>query len=474
MNEMSFFCKSFALIVFLLGNVLFSNLYFIENASANLIDSSGFGSRTAALGGAGVSWGFDSFAAYYNPAGLALESDKRLSLALGVVYMKPNFIEINNIVVQNSYTNPEKYRPTFGEADTNYRPTFGQTFGISYHLFPEFANLSIGFVTFLPLQQLAYMDTGEAYAPEYVLYRSRSQRPQFETGVGLKLGEEFSVGAGVHVAYTLSSDAPISINTEPNSTSSMRFTSSMKPRAAPYFGLLYVSKSEESDGTRASPLTFGAVIRFPASFDNVMNLSSSAQLFTTKGNFPFNFKAKSTLYYDPLAFELGGSVPFGRKLRFYGQLDYQYWSQFKVPAMQVEQVDGIAVSPGIVPNFQFRNTVTPRIGAEYALKDNISLRLGYSYHASVLKGSLQGDGNYLDPSKHMLGAGFGWEFSQFFGAMTPTRLDFHVSYQRFLSQQITKNVGDEKGNPDGKKIGAPGYEAGGNIFGGGVSLTLGF
>jgi hypothetical protein len=442
-------------------------------ASANLGDLAGFGSRTAALGGAGAAWGFDAFASYYNPAGLAFESDKRLGLSWGLVYMKPSFLPIDNVVLKNNFNSAiDANSIEYESADTQYRSTFGQVLGISYHLLPQFGNLSIGITTFLPIQQLAYMDTGEVYAPEYVLYRARTQRPQFEVGVGAHLGAGFYLGGGMHVAYTLSSNSPVTINTGENTISSMRFASSLMPKAAPYLGLIFKPQNE------GRPYSFGAVVRFPVSFDNVMALSSSARLFKQKVWLDFDFLAVSSLYYDPLSIEVGGSVPVSDRVRVFAQCDYQFWNKFKIPALQIEQprpgTESIPVSPGPTPSFQFSNLLTPRLGTEVTLSRSTTLRLGYSYRPSMIKGSLNESGNYLDPPKHMFGLGLGWELSQFLGTQTPTRFDIHLAYQRLNRQEIIKTPGNEAGDPGDFKIGAPGYQAGGNILGGGISLSLAF
>src|SRR4051794_27398696 len=86
----------------LFSNFIF-NFWMSTDASANVGEAYGFGSRTAALGGAGVAWGTDAFATYFNPAQLALPSDKRLQLGYGQIYMQPNFTPIRGVVTQNTF-----------------------------------------------------------------------------------------------------------------------------------------------------------------------------------------------------------------------------------------------------------------------------------------------------------------------------------------------------------------------------------
>ena len=445
---------------------------------ANVAETYGFGSRTAGLAGAVVAQGGDAFAAYYNPAALAHNQDQRLRISWGMLYMQPRFLPINNVVTENSFNSDrEQGNPNYDNVDVTYKPTFGQVLGLSYRLLPDFGNLSVGLVTFFPLEQLAYMDTGEAYVPEYVLYRARTQRPQFELGVGAELGAGLSVGAGLHIAYSLTSNAPAFINAGENTVSSMRFTGSLKPKAAPYFGVQFIPQ------TASKSLSFGAVLRLPVAFDNYVALSSGARMMGRLAALPIHFFATAALYYDPMAVELGNSWQITQRLRLFAQMDYQLWSQFKAPALLIQQPensDAPRISAGAIPTYNYVNIWVPRVGQEIALTDKATLRFGYAYRPSIMNEIPLEAGNYLDPPKHMVNVGFSYSFSRFLGFSTPATLDAHLSYQRLLSQLVIKTPGNEAGLSEDLKIGATnpneaeGYQAGGNIIGGGLSLSFAF
>jgi hypothetical protein len=102
----------------------------------------------------------------------------------------------------------------------------------------------------------------------------------------------------------------------------------------------------------------------------------------------------------------------------------------------------------------------------------IVLRFGYSYRPSILASIPVNAGNYVDPSKHIVDLGFGWNFRHFLGYDIPTHLDFNLSLQHLITQHIEKTAGDETGAAGDSKIGSPEYNAGGNIYGGGVSLSM--
>jgi long-chain fatty acid transport protein len=462
-----------------------------SSAWANVGEAYGFGSRAAALGGATAAWGFDGFASYSNPAGLALLKDKKLVLSWALLEMTPQFTGIDNVITSNVYIGENQ--SNYGSVADDYRDTFGQTIGLTYQLFPESFRFSFGLTAYLPISHAAYMDTGETFVPEYFLYRARTQRPQIDTGVGLDLGRGLYAGAGLHVAYTLTSNATVFLNTTPGKPSTMRFASSLKPKLAPYLGLLYTNQEVSSftggeDTSEAGDGSAGLVVRLPVTSSNNMTLKSAARTFGDFATLDFNFKAASALYYDPLALELGGSYQYARAARAFLQLEYQFWSDFQPPALLIQDPTvencsdndadadcGINISGGNNPSFTYRNILVPRLGHELALSPSLVLRAGYYYRPSILKSLSTGAGNYLDPPKHALSAGAGFRFSRFLAFDVPCNLDLHLSYQKLVSQQIAKEPGDEAGNGSGNlKIGAPGYEAGGKVYGGGVSLTLAF
>lgn len=381
--------------------------------------------------------------------------------------MEPSFTPISNIVVQNGFTLDTE---TTQNADLNYRSTFGQLLGLSYRLLPDTANLTLGLVTFLPLNQTMYIDTGFSYQPEYVLYRSRTQRPQIEMALGADLGRGFHFGAGVHVGYALTTNADATLQSATsNDTSSMRMVASMKPKASPYFGLL-VAPPDDPGAYSA-----GIVVRLPLTAPNTAIVQSRARVTSLPANpIDFYFDASSALNYDPLTVELGGSYRWLSALRTSVQADFQRWAPFQAPVMVLKNnaTSGIILEESKGPLFAYRNIWIPRVGQEVEIGPSTILRLGYAYRPSFIQGLPTGVGNYLDPPKHIFSAGAGFRFKSFLGLATPAQLDLHLSYHQLITQHVVKTSGDETGNASNRKIGAPGYDAGGRVLGGGLSLSL--
>ena len=445
---------------------------------ANVGETYGFGSRAAALASTGVAGATGAYASYYNPAALpaaagvigTTDGDHRLAFDLGLVYMTPSFLPISNVVITNSYTSGAN---TTGSVDTSYRETLGEALGMSYRLLDGSSQLTAGLTAFLPVNQVAFMDTGDAYAPEYVLYRARTQRPQVEFAVGGRLSERWSLGVGMHLAFALTSNASVFLQTaQTNQPSTMRFIASMKSKFSPYVGARFAPTGEPER------LALGAVVRLPATSDNTMVLKSAAHV-----GFPqaidFSFVANSALFYDPLTVELGGAWEHAPGWRLHLQADYQAWSAYQAPALSIVSCTDATTDPncGVVvhnsanPGFSYRNIVIPRV-AEEVTSGNWVFRAGYAWRPSFMENLPTGAGNYLDPPKHMIQAGVGRLFPRFLGSSIPARIDANLSYHALVTQRVDKSAGDEAGNASGSKIGAPGYDAGGKILGGGVSLSL--
>ncbi len=454
-------------------------------AQANIGEFFGLGSRSAALGGATAAWGSDGFSAYANPAALSLMGEnRRLSLSIGTLAMFPNFLPISGIVTENAYVSDLALaQTTVGDLPNDYRSSAGTVIGLAYKFAPGFLDSTIGMTAYLPFDAVAYMDTGETFLPEYALYRARLQRPQIDAALSGKIVEGLRFGLGAHVGFSLSANAMVFLKTTVGQPSSMRFAASLRPKIAPYGALLY-SSDNDPHSHRAGSFSLGSIIRGPLASTNQMVMRANAQLFSNAASLGFNFTAHSALYYDPLSIELGGSVQYTEITRIFAQLDWQAWGAFESPALVIgDDVTiencagsiagcGVVLQPGRNPSAPTRNIFIPRIGHEFNLGP-WAIRTGYSYRPSIFQGLPTGSGNLLDPPKHLFSVGVGYEIPKAFFAEIPMQIDAHLAWQQLETQQITKTPGDELNQgTDSTKVGAPGYQAGGKIWGGGISLSL--
>ncbi|MFZ9595424.1 MAG: OmpP1/FadL family transporter [Bdellovibrionia bacterium] len=439
-------------------------------ALANVGDAFGFGSKSRSFSGATVSGGAEAFSAYHNPASIGAFSSARLQFSYGMVFVQPNFLPIKNVVIQNRHSGDQtEGNPLYGEIDMSYRPTFGQEIGLTYRLFADRSTLNLGLVSFIPIQQIAMFDTGERLQPEYVLYRARTQRPQVNLGVGSEILPGFHLGAGVGFDFSITSHGEAFITGNAGTSSSMKFSSSVKPKLTPYVGLLYAPQ------TGSQSVNWGAVVRLASATENIMTLKTRARVLG-EAAVDLDFNGTSALYYDPLTLELGGSFPITSSSRLYTQLDWQMWNAYQPPALFLEEPtqnhNFFRIMPGKAPDQSYTNILIPKVGQEIRFTDTTALRLGYAYRPSFLSTPTTGAGNYLDPPKHVLNLGMGIQSPRFLGLEVPMSLDFHLTYHALVRQTIVKTAANESGNAQDPKIGSPGYDAGGNLWGAGMNLSL--
>jgi hypothetical protein len=454
-------------------------------AEANIGELLGFTSRASSLAGATVAWGGDGSRAWTNPASLAGDDSKRLRFSWTVLGAQPSFLPIDNVVVENEYVSD---KVTTADVDLDYRTTLGQAVGLEYIIAPSLGNLTLGVVGFLPLEQVTYLDTGEAFVPEYVLYRARTQRPQVEFGLGWSPTPSFQVGAGAHLGFALTGYASVFLQTDATRPSSMRISASMKPKVAPQFGFQYRSPDEAGPGSALGPqFTAAGVVRLPLDSGVSMNLNTGAQVFGSFAGVDLEFDALSSLYYDPLSIELGFSWRYSDRARILVQADWQDWRNFNAPTLDIQDPSGacqssdpaedcgLPISGSANPTQELNAILIPRIGHEWQASDQFTLRIGYSQRPSIYKNTPNGAGNLLDPSQDIFTAGIGWNFDGFLNFDVPCTVDFSLTYHSLRTQTIEKTDGNELGEGSGDiKVGAPGYQAGGNILGGGLTLSLAF
>ncbi len=436
------------------------------SARANVGEAYGLGSRHSALGATGAADRDTPFAAYTNPASLSRagagtpealsgsSNEGRFRAAYGIIAMDPSFTPIRAVSVENTTVSDQD---TVRDVDTEYSATIGQVVALSYLVAPELWNLGVGVTTYLPFDAIASFDSGEPFVPEYPMYRSRTQRSQFDIGAGVEPAPGIRFGAGLHVGYKVTGGTNLYVTTEAGKPSSMRFQAKTKPKVSPYFGTL-VALTDTLDA--------GLTVRLPLASTGELQVRSTAKIV---GSFDLAFTGASTLVYDPLTVELGAVWRQAPGAATHLQVDFQRWSRFEQPAFTIANPTasecstpcGLPVSPSDNPSAAFRDIFIPRVGQELAWSESVTLRVGYAYRPSILAAPPSGQGNLLDPGKHMFSLGTGYRFGS--SEKLPWTLDAHFSYHLLQTLQITKA---------GTEIGAPGYEAGGKILGGGVSLSL--
>ena len=138
--------------------------------------------------------------------------------------------------------------------------------------------------------------------------------------------------------------------------------------------------------------------------------------------------------FQPETFGLGAQYK-GANWRIGGSIEQQNWSELS------KEFAGDTIkdqsSTAAASRIQFNDTLIPRIGAEFALNKNFSLRGGVAYEESPLKSTRNPEINYLDTDKIVVGLGLSATYDRTRLLAYPVRLDLGYQYQQLQERDFT-------------------------------------
>lgn len=409
------------------------------------------------LGGVG-----DPFTTFYNPA--ANSTHPGLQASLGVDFAHPSFNGISNIVVNNSAISNAQ-TPQFGAVDTkNYLDHLGQMVGLSLNLGENFKFLALGATAFLPIARVAYLDTGDPFLPEYVSYRSRTQRPQIYLSGSASPFSHLHLASGIAIATNLSATANVFLTTSSSGISHQEIASTIKPGAAPYFSLY----------ADPDPLQLGMTIRLPNRYKVSMDVNATASILGQLNGLPLLVNASSSMYYDPLEIDLAFASTYANGLLWSTvEADWLQYKAFETPILTVTNMgSGANIRNSIDTTPTMNNIVILKTGTEVRF-EKTRFRVGYMYRPSPVSDN-SGSGNMIDPDRHSATLGLGVDLKKIHLTEKDISLDLNTQVHYLVKKHVTKTAGNELGNLGESKIGSPGYDIGGFIYGAGFSLSMAF
>lgn len=434
---------------------------YVVSANASTGEIYGYGSSANALGNTMLGGSRDSFATFYNAA--ANSKHPGLFFSYGLSFARPSFQSIDRIVVENDVTSSND-TDVYGAIDNeNYLDHLSQNIAASFNFGENLKQATLGLTASMPLLRLGYLDTGEPFKPDYLSYRSRTQRPQIYLSASMALLEHLYVAAGLSIATNLAGSTNVFSTGSSSKVSHQRFASTIKPKVSPYFSIHY------EPGAWETALT----VRMPNRYKLSIDTSARANLLVNTNDIPLVFASSSTLYYDPLEVDLGVSYQFSP--RFWGtvEVDWMNYSVFESPILSVANVaSGPIFRDSLDTTPDMQNIFILKTGFELQ-KETTRWRLGYFYRPSPIA-SYEGPGNLVDPEQHVITAGLGFDLQAMKILQYPVKLDVHAQYHHLVEKHITKSPGNELGNAAKNKVGYPGYDIGGHILGGGFSLSMNF
>ena len=398
-------------------------------ASANPVDTFGFGSRSTAMAGANVADVDDFSANYYNPAGLV--SGKGLRIDVGYVHATHD-LRLND---KNNHVDPFRAL-VFGVVAPGVVAGIPFAFGIGIHL---------------PDDRVLRVRSLEQDQPRWEMYDNRTHRLFFAANLAIRPFRWLEVGGGM--AFLAQTRARLDITGQANLDD---------PKAS------YLRHEVDADLTSirypqigvkvkaTDKLRFAAVYRgeFQLSLDIQARLAVEASLLRVPVPLLALISTNSVNAFQPQQLVVGGSYDVTDRFTVDADVTWIQWSAYKSPVTRVMSNIKIDASVSLPPRFlpetpaptlvldpKFRDTVVPRLGVEYRFalgpaqhaKDGesgesgheLAVRAGYFLERSPIR-EQQGGTNFVDSDRHAFSAGVGVKLAHLADELPgDLRLDVH-------------------------------------------------
>jgi hypothetical protein len=428
----------------------------VAPAHANPAEVFGFGSRQAAQAGAGVASVDDMAAPLVNPAGLARNRGKRLTLGAQGAYAN---LQINDR--RTGLTDPAG--GIFGL--TAPAPLGGKLAG----------RLHVGLGMYVLPGGIARIVARFPDEPFYPYYQGRTERLVIVPGLGVRVTDCIEVGvatnfmAGLGGALEASEGATRALDTRVDekvpSVARVIAGVSWRPLEALRVGLVFRQRFEVPFATRAEIEVAGEPID--------LDLRASGQFSPTQ-------VAAGVAWMTGVA-TVSADLTFAR------------WSEYPGPFVEVKsELPLVGPLAAEIPSVPWKDTFGGRVGAEAPLGEKLILRGGYGFETSPVPAQQPGVTNLLDGPRHTIGAGVGIVNTRTKGKRV--RVDLHVQTQIVQPRTLRKSVfamgedgdsfdglrdevTDDANDPatQGAQISNPGYpriDSGGQVFAGGMTMEV--
>ena len=413
--------------------------------AGDVLFSYGFSPQGIAMGGAFSALVDDFSAAYYNPAASAWQ--KRPTTGLGYT------LTGNNLWTKGA---------TAPKLDRTQGVIFGTVLPLGFGSFLQ-DRLAFGFSCFFPDGVVLAIKVPYPTDPQWVNLQNSGRSLTIIPTMSVRIIDGLAVAGGAQLFDNTSGNlsATVDANGRIEATVGQDLTTSASPLAAIHFapGMIWPDLA----GVR-----FGLVYRekFFTRYEIPVN--------TYIGPVPLVVTFHAISLFMPRQIVLGAGW---RNRRFSAELDgsYNFWSEIPDPNLQI----GVDFAIPLLPidfvsseNFEpdFADTLTLRSGFEYRPLANddfdLGLRLGYFYDPSPVPHQKRTT-NYLDPDRHGLATGIGFDLRQIKGEQLPSTIELDASfqYQIMNARKYYKDPDVKSDNP-----GYPYLEYGGGLWA--ISLTV--
>ena len=399
----------------------------LPQARASYLDIFGFSPRAAGMAGAMTAASVDYTATYYNPAALG---ERKVVQIGGGLQLAASALSITR---ENASSEVANVLPP---------AHIGLTVGISAPLGGFFKHrVALWLSLFLPLKNVVRIEALDPKTPHFFLYQSLPEKIVLNLSGSLRLCEWLSLGLGFQVLSVLKGPANFEAEVVNRSITHREITVGLYPTAGVTAGLLLrIFKSK-----KLGILKFGASFR--QSVEQTFNIPTRISL---EGIGDIKLDIYNTSLQSPhqLAFGVSYNTP-NRRWTFALDLTYELWSSNASPATLVDfnmnggvidQLglgDTIDLHAGPIP-LEASNVLIPRLGVEYIVSKNLSLRWGYHFRPTMLPIQVLYS-NYVDNSAHNISVGVGITYKDPLKVYKqPVTIDISVQAAILANRRVVK------------------------------------
>lgn len=254
---------------------------------------------------------------------------------------------------------------------------------------------------------LGFMLGTEKYGQEMLSFSAEtSEEGQFlqydreplmlSIGFGTKLWRGINLGAAMRI--TLHSDADLYTTTDlQGNTSNERLNVAAKPVFRPIVGLNMNVGETFCSSQKCWLDNLDLAVAHRAYSNARVQVNAEAEIPGTVTNPGLILAITAYDAFQPAITTLGARYQFGALgVGFTGE--YQQWSRL-TRELQEDTVQDQG-------NLKFNDIFIPRVGIEYNLTENFTLKTGAAFEESPLKNTTSPDVNYLDTDRLVVGVGF--------------------------------------------------------------------
>jgi len=388
-----------------IGRLLFAALSALaviappSGTRANPTDMFGFGTRGPALGNAMVASDDALSSPVYNAAGGTMA--ERLELGIGYMYagIDLDINEQNAEVMDAHGTSAGFVFPFDLERDLQF------AFALSMFMPDQFSHRIYGIA---------------ATEPQLVMWDNRPHRLVFNPALSVRFAEIIAFGVGLTFLGGLEGQVDFELGTLPGRT---------KAEAA--------TETALTIGTDSVPIILGMLLtpteylrlglRYSEEVAALVALDILADIDATgilNGTIGINIVGVN--YFTPRELALGGSFDL-YNWTFAAELGWQQWSRLSQVGLEIKLALDLDIDTPVdafdLPAPGFRDVFIPRAGLEYRLplpdERQLAFRSGYAFVPSPVPDQ-SGITSYGDNDRHVITAGGGFRFEDFWGIpLTP-------------------------------------------------------